>query len=98
MSPVPQGMAELIAHIFQPSCGTFLILVQCVPRTGVLATFHAVLPDSEVVSGTLRARQKSRHRAQGENSKCNLSRGSSKETTRFPLICTVLGLLRIRQK
>jgi hypothetical protein len=50
MSSVPQGTAELIAHIFQPSLfGTLLILVQCAPRTDVLGYIHAV------PSGLLRA-------------------------------------------
>jgi hypothetical protein len=67
MSPVPQGTAELNAHIFQPSlrdCFDFGPIVY--PGLTSWATFTPSLRDSEVVSGKLRARQKSKHRAQGE--------------------------------
>ena len=67
MSPVPQGTAELIAHIFQPSLsGLFSFWSNVYPGLTSWAIFTPSLRDSEVVSGTLRARQKTRHRAQGE--------------------------------
>ena len=68
MSPVPQGTAELIAHIFQPSLRDSLDFGPMLyPGLTSWATFAPSLRDSEVVSGTLRgARQKSTQRAQGE--------------------------------
>jgi hypothetical protein len=41
MSPVPQGTAELIAHIFQPSLPGLFSFWSNAPRTDVLGYFHA---------------------------------------------------------
>jgi hypothetical protein len=42
MSPVPQGTAEFVAHIFQPCLRDSFQSSRCVPRTGVLGYFQAV--------------------------------------------------------
>jgi len=53
MSPVPQGTAEFIAHIFQPSPrGLFSILSNVYPGLTSWATFRPSLRDSELVSGS----------------------------------------------
>jgi hypothetical protein len=94
MSPVPQGTAEFIAHIFQPSLLGLLILVQCVPRTDVLGYFHVVPSGLGGRVGYVKGAQKKVGiERKAKNSQCNLQRNSSTEAACFSFAQSFLNAI-----